>query len=58
MRVISEPLREGSPKVGEGAFGDYLHIACFSSVVGGADLILEDFAGLAPGARHYICKYS
>ena len=23
--------------------GNYVHIACFSSVIGGADLILEDF---------------
>ena len=26
--------------------GNYVHIACFSSVIGGADLILEDFVAI------------
>jgi galactoside O-acetyltransferase len=32
-------------------FGNYVHIACFASVVGGADLVLEDFVAISHGAR-------
>lgn len=31
--------------------GNYVHIACFASVVGGAELILEDFVAISHGAR-------
>ena len=31
--------------------GNYVHIACFASVVGGADLVLEDFVAISHGAR-------
>ena len=31
--------------------GNYVHIACFSSVIGGADLVLEDFVAISHGAR-------
>ena len=31
--------------------GNYVHIACFSSVIGGANLILEDFVAISHGAR-------
>jgi len=31
--------------------GNYVHIACFASVVSGADLILEDFVAISHGAR-------
>jgi acetyltransferase-like isoleucine patch superfamily enzyme len=31
--------------------GNYCHIACFSSVIGGADLILMDFVAISHGAR-------
>jgi len=33
------------------SFGNYVHIACFSSIAGGADVVMEDFAGLSQGAR-------
>jgi len=32
-------------------FGNFVHIACFSSIVGGADLVMEDFSGLSQGVR-------
>jgi galactoside O-acetyltransferase len=31
--------------------GNYVHIACFASVVGGAELVLEDFVAISHGAR-------
>lgn len=31
--------------------GNYCHIACFSSVIGGAELVLEDFVAISHGAR-------
>jgi galactoside O-acetyltransferase len=31
--------------------GNYVHIACFASVVGGADLVLEDFVAISHGSR-------
>lgn len=31
--------------------GNYVHIACFSSVIGGADLVLDDFVAISHGAR-------
>ncbi len=31
--------------------GNYVHIACFSSVIGGADLVVEDFVAISHGAR-------
>jgi galactoside O-acetyltransferase len=31
--------------------GNYVHIACFASVVGGAEVILEDFVAVSHGAR-------
>jgi acetyltransferase-like isoleucine patch superfamily enzyme len=31
--------------------GNYCHIACFSSVIGGADLVLDDFVAISHGAR-------
>lgn len=31
--------------------GDYVHIACFSSILGGGGVTLGDFSGLAPGCR-------
>lgn len=31
--------------------GNYVHIACFASVIGGADLVLEDFVAISQGAR-------
>lgn len=33
------------------SFGNYVHIACSSSIIGGADFIIDDFAGIATGAR-------
>ena len=32
-------------------FGNYVHIACFSSIIGGADLFVEDFVAISQGAR-------
>lgn len=31
--------------------GDYVHIACFSSITGGGGVTLEDFSGISPGCR-------
>ena len=31
--------------------GSHVHIACFASVIGGADLVLEDFVAISHGAR-------
>ena len=31
--------------------GNYVHISCFASVVGGANIVLEDFSGVSHGAR-------
>jgi len=31
--------------------GNYVHIACFASVIGGAELVLEDFVAISHGAR-------
>jgi galactoside O-acetyltransferase len=33
------------------SFGNFVHIACFSSVIGGADLLIEDFVAISHGAR-------
>ena len=33
------------------AFGNYVHIACFSSVIGGAELTIGDFVAISQGAR-------
>lgn len=31
--------------------GNYVHIACFASLVGGAELVLEDFVAISHGSR-------
>jgi acetyltransferase-like isoleucine patch superfamily enzyme len=31
--------------------GNYVHIACFASITGGAELVVEDFAAISQGAR-------
>ena len=31
--------------------GNYVHIACFASITGGAELILEDFVAISQGCR-------
>src|SRR5712671_6903602 len=31
--------------------GDNVHIACFSSITGGAEFVMEDFSGLSQGCR-------
>lgn len=31
--------------------GDHVHIACFSSIIGGGGVTLGDFSGLSPGCR-------
>jgi acetyltransferase-like isoleucine patch superfamily enzyme len=31
--------------------GDYVHIACFSSIIGSAGVTMRDFSGLSPGCR-------
>jgi galactoside O-acetyltransferase len=31
--------------------GSFVHIACFSSVIGGADLMIEDFVAISHGSR-------
>lgn len=31
--------------------GKYVHIACFSSIIGGGKLVMEDFSGLSSGCR-------
>ncbi|MEN6475451.1 MAG: acyltransferase [Syntrophaceae bacterium] len=31
--------------------GDYVHIACFSSILGGEEFIMGDFSGLSAGCR-------
>lgn len=31
--------------------GNYVHIGCFSSIVGGDEVILDDFSGLSMGCR-------
>jgi acetyltransferase-like isoleucine patch superfamily enzyme len=31
--------------------GNYVHIACFASIAGGAELVVEDFAAISQGAR-------
>jgi acetyltransferase-like isoleucine patch superfamily enzyme len=33
------------------SFGNYVHFACFCSVVGGAYLVIEDFVAISHGAR-------
>jgi acetyltransferase-like isoleucine patch superfamily enzyme len=33
------------------SFGNFVHIACFSSVIGGAELTLEDFVTISHGTR-------
>jgi acetyltransferase-like isoleucine patch superfamily enzyme len=37
----------------ETILGSFIHIAAFSSIVGGGRLIMEDFAGLSGGVRLY-----
>jgi acetyltransferase-like isoleucine patch superfamily enzyme len=32
-------------------FGNFVHIACFSSIIGGADLLIEDYVAISQGAR-------
>lgn len=32
-------------------FGNFVHIACFSSLIGGAELIIEDCVAISHGAR-------
>lgn len=31
--------------------GNFVHIACFSSISGGGELVMEDFSGLSSGCR-------
>jgi acetyltransferase-like isoleucine patch superfamily enzyme len=31
--------------------GNYVHIACFSSILGGEEFVMEDFSGLSAGCR-------
>ena len=31
--------------------GNYVHVACFASLVGGAELVLEDFVAISHGSR-------
>jgi len=33
------------------AIGNHVHIACFSSLIGGAELTIEDFVAVSQGAR-------
>lgn len=33
------------------SFGNFVHFACFSSIVGGADLVINDFVAISHGAR-------
>lgn len=35
------------------AIGSYIHIACFTSICGGGEFVMEDFAGLSGGVRIY-----
>lgn len=32
-------------------FGNYVHIACFASIIGGAELVVDDFVAISHGAR-------
>jgi dTDP-4-amino-4,6-dideoxy-D-glucose acyltransferase len=31
--------------------GNYVHIACFSSIIGSGGVTMKDFSGLSPGCR-------
>jgi len=31
--------------------GNYVHIACFSSILGGEEFVMEDFSGISSGSR-------
>jgi acetyltransferase-like isoleucine patch superfamily enzyme len=33
------------------SFGDYVHIACFASLTGGANLVVSDFVAISQGVR-------
>jgi galactoside O-acetyltransferase len=37
----------------ETRIGSYVHIACFSSITGGGQFVMEDFSGLSGGCRIY-----
>jgi galactoside O-acetyltransferase len=38
--------------------GDYVHIAAFTSIMGGGEFVMEDFAGLSGGVRVYTAHES